>query len=152
MPGGRDKKVPLKKIVSFPIFQNHSLPLSLLGYLKPPPPFKIPCLMSIRTNDTPLESSDALLCKIFYLFAKSSYKVKLLAKKIIMIKYTFLKTTSPCNFKYGKILQNFKQPDVSLRKTKMGKFLLTGFMQIICKNFFENLWNPLPYAIGFPKS
>ena len=40
-------------------------------------------------------------------------------------------------------MQHFKKPDVYLRKTKCVPILLTGFMQIICKNFFAKLVQPV---------
>ena len=89
------------------------LPLSLLGYLKTrkcwggvnltPPPLN-PIFDVQMTNDTSLESSFALLlesakknckfAKIEFFIAKSSYVVKMFAKKVVqkMKNYTFLKS------------------------------------------------------------
>ena len=73
------------------------------------------------TNDTSLESSCALLlesakkfAKIEFFIAKSSYIVKMFAKKIVqkMINYTFLKSPCSCHLNVQKVLQNFKYPDV----------------------------------------
>ena len=51
--------------------------------------------------------------------------------------------------KFCKILNNliFNQ-----EKLKMCKFPLTGYLQKICNVFSQNLCNPFPYVIGFPKS
>ena len=82
------------------------LTLSLLGYLKTRicwEPCKSHVLCPNMTNDTSLESSCALLLesaikickfeKIEFFIAKSSYRVKMFAKKIVqkMKNYTFLK-------------------------------------------------------------
>ena len=50
---------------------------------------------------------------------------------------------------FCKILNNliFNQ-----EKLKMCKFPLTGCLQKICNFFSQNLGNPFPYVIGFPKS
>ena len=50
---------------------------------------------------------------------------------------------------FGKILNNliFNQ-----EKLKMCKFPLTGCLQKIGTFFSQNLCNPFPYVIGFPKS
>ena len=48
-----------------------------------------------------------------------------------------------------KFLQNFKKPDVLLRKTKD---VQTFFDRLFAKNFhffLQNLCNPFPYVIGF---
>ena len=47
--------------------------------------------------------------------------------------------------KFSTLLSN-------LEKLKMRKFLLSCCMQIICKFFFQNLCNPIPYVIGFLNS
>ena len=51
--------------------------------------------------------------------------------------------------KFCKILNNliFNQ-----EKLKMCKFPLTGCLQQICNFLSQNLCNPFPYVIGFPKS
>jgi len=117
------------------------------------------------TNDTSLESSCALLlesakknckfAKIEFLIVKSSYIVKMFAKKICPKNeklYIFEKPlTMPfqiCKY-FCKILNNliFYQ-----EKLKMCKFSLTGSLQKICNFFSQNLYNSFPYVKGFPKS
>ena len=65
------------------LFIYSYLTLSLLGYLKTRIcPSKSHVLCPNMTNDTSLESSCALLfAKIEFFIAKSSYKVKMFAKK-----------------------------------------------------------------------
>ena len=99
------------------------LTLSLLGYLKTricwaPPPSKSHVWCPNMTNDSSLESSCALLleseknlqiCKNWIFITKSSYVVKMFAKKICPKNenYTFLKSPWPCHFKYAKIFAKF---------------------------------------------
>ena len=47
-----------------------------------------------------------------------------------------------------KIVQNFNEPDVWLRKTKNVHISFAG----LYANNLQNLCNSFPYVIGFPKS
>ena len=60
----------------------------------------------------------------------------------------------PCHFKYAKKFAKFFLTNLifNQEKLKKYKFPLTGFLQKICNFFSQNLCNPFPNVIGFPKS
>ena len=93
--------------------------------------------------------------KIDFFIAKSSYIVKMFGKKICPKNEKFYIFEKPLTMPFQicksfcKILNNliFNQ-----EKLKTCKFPLTGCLQKNCNFFSQNLCNPFPYVIGFPKS
>ena len=78
--------------------------------------------------------------KIEFFIAKSSYMVKMFAKKIVQ-KWKiilFWKVLEPFQMCKKKLLI-FNNLMCDYEKLKMCQFLLTGCMQIICKYFFAKL-------------